>query len=108
MHLSTLPEWMSWIETIHTNEIDLGLERVKKVAERLKILSFSCPVVIVGGTNGKGSTVFGLESIYLAANYRTGTFSSPFLFQYNEQFRINGQMVTDEQLCEAFAKVEEA
>lgn len=108
MYLSTLPEWMTYIESIHATEIDLGLERVKSVAERLGVLSPPCSVVIVGGTNGKGSTVFGLESIYRSANYRTGLFNSPYLFKINEQIRINGQMVTDEELCEAFAKVEEA
>jgi len=108
MYLSTLSDWISWIDAIHATEIDLGLDRVKIVAERLKVLSPACPVITVGGTNGKGSTVAGLESIFRAANYRTGTYTSPFLFKLNEQIRINGEMVRDSELCEAFAKVEEA
>lgn len=108
MQLSTLSEWLSWIDQVHAKEIDLGLERVKEVAEKLNVSSPACPVIIVGGTNGKGSTVAGLEAIYLAANYRTGAFTSPFLFKPNEQVRINGEVVTDQALCAAFAEVEEA
>lgn len=108
MKLSTLPEWLAWIDKVHATEIDLGLERVKAVAERLDVLSSACPVITVGGTNGKGSTVAGLEAIYLAANYRTVAFTSPFLFKPNEQVRLNGKMVNDDALCAAFARVEEA
>ncbi|VVC74731.1 Bifunctional protein FolC [Aquicella siphonis] len=108
MHLSTVSEWMSWIESIHATEIDLGLERVKMVAERLGVLTPKCPVIIVGGTNGKGSTVSGLEAIYRAAGYQTGAFTSPILFRQNEQVRINGNLAKDEEFCEAFAKVESA
>jgi dihydrofolate synthase/folylpolyglutamate synthase len=108
MYLSTLPEWLSYISSVHVTEMDLGLERVKKVAERLKVLHPACTVITIGGTNGKGSTAAGLESVYRAAHYRTGVFTSPYLFRYNEQIRIDGQAVEDEKLCAAFAKVEAA
>lgn len=108
MGLSTASEWLNYIAQLHGQEIDLGLERVKMVAERLKVLAPGCIVITVAGTNGKGSTVAGLESIYRAANYQTGAFTSPFLFLYNEQIRINGQAVTDIDLCKAFSQVEEA
>jgi len=108
MKLSTISEWLSWISSIHVSEIDLGLERVKIVAERLHVLSFHCPIVIVGGTNGKGSTVAGLEAIYLAANYQVGAFTSPILYKHNEQVRINGQLLPDALFCEAFAQVANA
>lgn len=108
MHLSTVSEWLSYIGLIHETEIDLGLPRVKEVAKRLGVLAPNCPVIIVGGTNGKGSTVAGLESIYRAACYRTGVFTSPWLFRYNEQVKIDGIMAEDEDLCEAFSQVEKA
>lgn len=108
MNLSTLSDWLSFIGSVHSKEIDLGLDRVKQVADRLGVLMIGVPVIIVGGTNGKGSTVAGLETIYRAANYKTGVFTSPFLFVYNEQVRINGKNATDEVLCDAFAKVESA
>ncbi len=108
MNLSTLSEWLTYIASIHTQVIDLGLARVKTVAQKLDLLSPPCPVVMVGGTNGKGSTVAGLEAIYRAADYRTGAFTSPFLFKHNEEVRIDGVDASDDLFCEAFSKIEEA
>jgi len=106
MHFSTMTEWLNWIATIHKTPIELGLPRIKKVAERLNCLQFSCPIVIVGGTNGKGSTVAGLASIYQSAGYRVGTFTSPFLFKPNEQVKIDGIECDDAYFCQAFERVE--
>jgi dihydrofolate synthase / folylpolyglutamate synthase len=108
MHLSTLDQWLSRIRTIHPQEIDLGLERVAHVASALGGLKPKCPVIIVGGTNGKGSTVAGLEAIYSAAGYRVGSFTSPMLFKHNEQVRVMGQEASDEEWCRAFEKIEAA
>jgi dihydrofolate synthase/folylpolyglutamate synthase len=106
MILSTLPAWLDWIAGLHQNEMALGLERVAAVARNLGVLAFDCTIIIVGGTNGKGSTVAGLEAIYRAAGYRTGVFTSPILFKHNEQVRLNGQEATDDDFCHAFEKVE--
>lgn len=106
MHLSTLQEWLDWISCIHISEIELGLDRVKTVAARLDLLSPECPVIIVGGTNGKGSTVAGLDAIYQAAGFKVGTFTSPILFKHNEYVRINGEEVDDAAFCSAYAKIE--
>ncbi|RDI41347.1 bifunctional tetrahydrofolate synthase/dihydrofolate synthase [Aquicella lusitana] len=108
MYLSTLAEWLDWIASIHVAEIELGLDRVRVVAAQLGLLSPSCAVIIVGGTNGKGSTVAGLESIYRAAGFRVGTFTSPILFKHNEQVRIDGREATDEAFCNAFQQIESA
>lgn len=105
MYFSTLSEWLSWIASIHTTEIELGLDRVKAVAARLEGLSFDCPVIIVGGTNGKGSTVAGLEAIYRTMGYRVGAFTTPILFTHNEQVRVNGVLASDEDFCQAFEKI---
>jgi len=85
----------------------MGLERTRRVLEKLH-LSFSCPVITVGGTNGKGSTCAMLESILRAAGYRTGLYSSPHLVRYNERVRIAGAEGEDRLLCEGFAAVEAA
>lgn len=106
MYFSTLYEWLNWINSIHIKEIELGLDRVKAVAERLQLLSLPCPVIIVGGTNGKGSTVAGLEAIYRAEGYQVGAFTTPFLFKHNEEVRINQEMASDTAFCEAFEKIE--
>lgn len=108
MYLSTMDDWLAWIGTLHTTEIELGLERVREVARRLDVLQPSCPVVIVGGTNGKGSTVAALEALYSTMGYRVGSFTSPFLFTYNEQVRLNGVNASDEQFCAAFQQVKDA
>lgn len=108
MKFSTVSEWLEWVATLHDFEMDLVLDRVKLVASRLGVLSFACPVIIVGGTNGKGSTVTGLETIYHLANYQVGAFTSPMLFRPNEQIRVNGREVSDEALCQAFEKVADA
>jgi len=106
VYLSTLAEWLSWVTSIHPQEIALGLERVQEVAKRMQVLSFDCPVVIVGGTNGKGSTVAGIEAIYRATGRHVGAFTSPILFKHNEQVRIDGENPSDEVFCDAFAQVE--
>jgi dihydrofolate synthase/folylpolyglutamate synthase len=108
MDLSTFPEWLGWIERAHPKDIELGLERVKTVAETLGLLAPPCPIIIVGGTNGKGSTVIGLESIYRAAHYRTCAFISPYLHHYCEQIRIDGGPVSETALCHAFGHIEAA
>ena len=104
----TLSQWLLWQEVLHRKPIELGLERVSEVAERLGLNEPSHPVITVAGTNGKGSCVAFLESIYTQAGYRVGSYSSPHIQRYNERVRIEGQEVSDEALCNAFASVEQA
>jgi dihydrofolate synthase/folylpolyglutamate synthase len=104
----TLDAWLARIEALHPRGsagIELGLERVAAVKARLGQRE-TCPVILVGGTNGKGSTCAMLESILLAAGYRVGLYTSPHLLHYNERVRIDGVAVDDVRLCEAFAHVE--
>jgi dihydrofolate synthase/folylpolyglutamate synthase len=100
-----LSGWLSYIERLHPQTIDLGLERVQRVAAALDIPKF-CPLFIVAGTNGKGSTCTILESILHAAGYRVGKYLSPHLVRYNERVRIAGRDADDEQLAAGFAAVE--
>ncbi len=85
----------------------MGLERVQQVKQAMG-LEFACPVIIVGGTNGKGSTCAMLESILLRAGYRVGLYTSPHLLVFNERMRVNGQSATDAELIDAFNKIEQA
>jgi dihydrofolate synthase/folylpolyglutamate synthase len=103
---ATLPDWLSLLETMHPKAIDMGLERVTQVKERLGI-HFDCPVIIVGGTNGKGSTCAMLESILLQAGYRVGLYTSPHLLDFNERARVNGEPASDDALIAQFAAVEQ-
>lgn len=103
----SLIEWLDWVKYNHTQEINLSLERVHEMAKRFNLLKPTCPVITVAGTNGKGSNVAGLEAIYLASGYRVGAFTSPYLFRYNEQVRLDGIPVEDNLLCDAFERIVE-
>lgn len=100
-----LGQWLSYLESLHPKAIDLGLDRVRKVADKLAI-SLDCVKFTVGGTNGKGSTCAMLESILLTAKYKVGLYTSPHLIRFNERVRVNGQEVSDEALVEQFELIE--
>jgi dihydrofolate synthase/folylpolyglutamate synthase len=104
---SSLTEWLARIERLHARSIDLGLDRVRAVAERLG-LKLDVPTVVVGGTNGKGSTCAMLDSILRAAGYRVGLYTSPHLLHFNERCRIDGVAATDADLIGQFEAVEAA
>ena len=103
----SLAGWLGYIERQHPQTIALGLDRVREVLAALGV-GFSCPVVTVAGTNGKGSVCAMLESILQAGGYRTGLYSSPHLLRYNERVRVAGREAEDATLCEAFDAVESA
>lgn len=108
MTTRNLEQWLSYLEQLHPTEIDLGLARVKEVAQRLSLPRIADKIVSVTGTNGKGSTCAFLASLAAEQGLQVGVYSSPHLLRYNERVRINGQDVTDQQLCEAFSAVEQA
>lgn len=108
--LKTLNDWLSYLESLHPKGqggIELGLERVACVKAALKQTQH-CPVIVVGGTNGKGSTCTYLEAIYRRAGYRTACYTSPHLLVYNERVRLDGVPADDALLCQAFERVERA
>ena len=102
---TSLNDWLTRLESLHPKTIELGLDRVSEVAQRLGV-HFDCPVITVGGTNGKGSTCAMLESILLQGGYRVGLYTSPHLLRFNERARINGELASDEALCKNFEAVE--
>jgi dihydrofolate synthase/folylpolyglutamate synthase len=104
---TTLQAWLGLLESRHPTEIDMGLERVGRVKEQLGI-AFECPVITVGGTNGKGSTCAMLESILMQAGYRVALYTSPHLIDFNERARLQGDPVSDGALVAAFHRVEAA
>jgi len=104
---ASLAAWLAYLETLHPKSIALGLDRVRDVLARLDT-PIRCPVVTVGGTNGKGSTCAMLESIYRCAGFATGLYASPHLLRYNERVRIRGEEVDDEALLQSFNAVEDA
>ena len=110
-HPQTLTQWLAHCEQLHPSTIDMGLERLSRVASRMHGgagVRFSCPVFTVAGTNGKGSTCAMLESILRHSGYRTGMFTSPHLVHFTERCQIDRQPVDEATLCPHFAAVEAA
>jgi len=103
----TLEAWLSYVERLHHRPVDMGLERVRAVAARLALVDRACKIV-VGGTNGKGSTCAMLDAILRAAGYRVGRYGSPHLLRFNERAHVGGVPATDAQLVEHFEAVERA
>jgi dihydrofolate synthase/folylpolyglutamate synthase len=104
----SLAQWLEYIEQQHPKGIELGLERTRAVADRLRIGKPATHVITVGGTNGKGSTVAFVEAIARSAGWRVGAYTSPHLLRYNERVRIDGAEAEDAQLVAAFEAVEAA
>ena len=105
-----LEPWLAHLERLHPRGqagIELGLERVQRVGQELS-QDRQCPLIIVGGTNGKGSTCAYLEAIYSLAGYRVGCYTSPHLLCYNERIRVDRRPAGDALICAAFARIEAA
>jgi len=103
-----LDAWLSKIESMHPHAIEMGLSRMHIVAHRGDVLTFSCPIITVAGTNGKGSTVYALAHLLRKAGLSVATYTSPHLVRFNERIHINGSLVSDEALCAAFERADHA
>ncbi len=102
----TLDEWLSWQEQLMEETILLGLDRVLKVYQRLFPDGVPFFAITVGGTNGKGSTIAFIDSIYRESKYRVGCCTSPHLIKYNERYTIDGEIVNDSVIIKAFEAIE--
>ncbi len=110
-----LAQWLQWLETLHPDEIELGLDRISQVAKRLlpelfhadgsQALPFK--VITIGGTNGKGSTIAFLQSILIASGYTTGSYTSPHFLTFNERIQVNSNLIADAELCVIFEQIEQ-
>lgn len=103
----TLNEWLTYLESIHSKPIDMGLDRLKVVQQHMNF-ALNGVVFTVAGTNGKGSTCAMLESIMIQAGYKVGMYTSPHLIRFTERARINGEEVAESDLIAAFERVEQA
>ncbi|MBL1259396.1 MAG: bifunctional tetrahydrofolate synthase/dihydrofolate synthase [Thiotrichaceae bacterium] len=106
MRFDSLDAWLTWQGQLNPTEIELGLERVRVVLQRLQLASPDFAVITIAGTNGKGSSVAMLQSIYRAAGYHVGAYTSPHLQRYNERITLNGVEADDALLCDAFEQIE--
>lgn len=103
---ASLDSWLQWLETIHPVAIDMGLDRVGRVADRLNLRPVTKPLILVGGTNGKGSTVAMLSAIYSAAGFRVGAYTSPHIVDFRERISVDGQMAAADDIVRALVFVE--
>src|SRR3990167_10082244 len=108
VNFPSMRTWLDYIAKIHTSAIDLGLQRILPIATHLQLTHFLCPVITVGGTNGKGSVVVTLQQIYKAAGYKVAAYTSPHVLCFNERLCVNGVMVADDVWMQAFAVIEAA
>ena len=93
--------------SLEPKEIELGLERIKPIYKKLIKSKISSKVIVVGGTNGKGTAVEFLSRLLMTKNKTVGTFTSPHLFHFNERIKINGMTVSDELIIESFKLIDE-
>lgn len=104
----TLKDWLFYLETLHPKTIELGLSRMQCVASRLHLSPrLKATVIMVAGTNGKGTTVAALKAIYLKAGFKVAAYTSPHLCRFNERISLNDALVSDACLCQALTVVEE-
>ena len=106
MHFNSLKGWLDWQETLHPKSIDLGLERVAKVFNRLNPQGIKPATITVAGTNGKGSSIAFLEAIYRAQGLCVGAYTSPHIINYNERIKVDGSAVSDQLICASFERIE--
>ena len=104
--MKQLDQWLQHIESFHPDEIELGLNRIRGLAQQLNLLELDSKVVLVGGTNGKGSTVAMLESMAINNGLKVGCYTSPHLVEFNERIRINGKNIDDQTLINTFTRIE--
>ena len=104
---STLDDWLCYLESVHPANIEMGLERVQQVAQASDLLNTPSKIILIAGTNGKGTTARCMESILLAQGYNVGTYASPHLVRYNERVRVNGNELPDQVHVDAFHQLEQ-
>ena len=101
-----LAQWFAWLDQLGVDVIDLGLARIRNVMQKLGLTpSLNAPVIMVAGSNGKGSVIATLEAIYCQAGYRVGAYTSPHLVSFNERIKLQQQPVSDPLLLTAFTAV---
>jgi dihydrofolate synthase/folylpolyglutamate synthase len=106
--MTSIEHWLDHIGSQHNQAIDLTLSRVAEVADKLQLRSSAVPIITVGGTNGKGTTVALLTNILQQSGYNVGTFTSPHVLHFNERIAINHIPASDDNIIQAFEMIEQA
>ncbi|MEJ6473005.1 bifunctional tetrahydrofolate synthase/dihydrofolate synthase [Pseudoalteromonas piscicida] len=104
---SSLDDWLCYLEAIHPETIDMGLERIRQVADQVGLLEPFSKIILIGGTNGKGTTARCLETLLLKQGFSVGTYASPHLIRYTECVRVNGAELDEQYHIDAFKQIDE-
>ena len=96
----TLEQALHYIHAVCWKGSIPGLERIEALLDKMGHPERACKFVHVAGTNGKGSTCAMLASIFQAAGYKTGLYTSPYILRFNERIQVNGQQIPDKAICE--------
>ncbi len=103
---SSLSAWLDYLITLHPKNIELGLERVNQVFQRMAVDFGNTKVVTVAGTNGKGTTCALVEQACISSGLRCAVYSSPHLLDYRERVRVNQQLLDEQAHLQAFHHIE--
>ena len=96
MNSNLLSDWLGYINSNRPDEGEFGLERLQKIFTKIVKKPLAQKSIIIGGTNGKGTTVEYLKNLFLNTNYKVGVYTSPHLINFNERIQINGKNIDDE------------
>ena len=107
MNSNSLVDWLEYINLNRSEEGQFGLKRLEPIKDLILKSPVAKKVVVIGGTNGKGTTAEFLNNLLLESNFKVGLYTSPHLFNFNERIRINGLPVSDIEIIETFKEIEE-
>jgi len=102
-----LQKILNRFQKLHKREIDLSLDRIKALCQKLGSPEDKMRVISVVGTNAKFSTVAGMFSILKEANIKCNVYTSPHILKINERFVFNNEELSDDELAKLFEEVEE-
>ena len=107
MNSNSLVDWLEYINLNRSEEGQFGLKRLEPIKNIILDSPIAKKVVVIGGTNGKGTTAEFLNNLLLQSDFKVGLYTSPHLFNFNERIRINGLPVSDLDIINAFREIEE-
>ena len=107
MNSDLLSDWLLYINSNRPNEGDFGLNRLRPIYSQIVKEPLAEKTILVGGTNGKGSTSEYLKNMLISAGYKVGIYTSPHLMEFNERIRINDEQVKDKEIVRSFKKIDQ-
>ena len=106
MNSDHLSDWLTYINSNRPNEGDFGLGRLEDIYSQIVQSPVARKTILVGGTNGKGSTIEFLKNFLLSAGYKIGSYTSPHLLEFNERIKINDKSVEDKKIIRSFERID--